>query len=129
MSCRGRDSGPRRRRPSAASLGGMTTAPPIRLAGLVKRFGALPAVDGVDVAIRSGEVVALLGPNGAGKSSTIDLTLGLSRPTAGTAELFGGAPRDAVVAGRVGAMLQGGALLPTTTVAESVALVAAAHRR
>jgi ABC-2 type transport system ATP-binding protein len=106
----------------------MTSSPPLRLSGLVKRFGAVPAVDGVDLGIERGEVVALLGPNGAGKSTTIDLALGLSRPTAGTAELFGGAPRSAVVAGRVGAMLQGGALLPTTTVAESVALVAAAHR-
>jgi ABC-2 type transport system ATP-binding protein len=106
----------------------MTSSPPLRLSGLVKRFGAVPAVDGVDLVIERGEVVALLGPNGAGKSTTIDLALGLSRPTAGTAELFGGAPRSAVVAGRVGAMLQGGALLPTTTVAESVALVAAAHR-
>lgn len=106
----------------------MSSSPPIRLTGLVKRFGRSTAVDGVDLTVHHGEVVALLGPNGAGKSTTIDLALGLSRPTAGTATLFGAAPRDAVVAGRVGAMLQGGALLPTTTVAESVALVAAAHR-
>ena len=102
--------------------------PAIRLTGLRKRFGALTAVDGVDLSISPGEVVALLGPNGAGKSTTIDLALGLARPTAGTAELFGAAPRVAIREGRVGAMLQGGALLPTLTVAESVALVAAAHR-
>ncbi|GAA2751673.1 ABC transporter ATP-binding protein [Amnibacterium kyonggiense] len=106
----------------------MTSSPPIRLTGLAKQFAKLRAVDGLDLTVQRGEVVALLGPNGAGKSTTIDLLLGLSTPTAGTAELFGGAPRGAVVAGRVGAMLQGGALLPTTTVAESVALVAAAHR-
>jgi ABC-2 type transport system ATP-binding protein len=106
----------------------MSSSPPIRLTGLVKRFARVQAVDGLDLTIERGEVVALLGPNGAGKSTTIDLALGLSRPSAGTAELFGRAPREAVVAGRVGAMLQGGALLPTTTVAESVALVAAAHR-
>nr|WP_218857560.1 ABC transporter ATP-binding protein [Leifsonia soli] len=98
------------------------------MSGLRKTFGALTAVDGVDLSIRPGEVVALLGPNGAGKSTTIDLALGLARPTAGGVELFGAPPRDAVAAGRVGAMLQGGALLPTLTVAESVALVAAAHR-
>jgi ABC-2 type transport system ATP-binding protein len=107
----------------------MTSSPPIRLSGLTKRFPRLTAVDGIDLTVGRGEVVALLGPNGAGKSTTIDIALGLSTPTAGTAELFGGTPREAVVAGRVGAMLQGGALLPTTTVAESVALVAAAHRR
>ncbi|MGT2426707.1 ABC transporter ATP-binding protein [Amnibacterium kyonggiense] len=106
----------------------MTSSPPIRSSGLTKRFTRRTAVDGIDLTVERGEVVALLGPNGAGKSTTIDLLLGLSAPTAGTAELFGGPARAAVVAGRVGAMLQGGALLPTTTVAESVALVAAAHR-
>ncbi|TDP98747.1 MULTISPECIES: ABC transporter ATP-binding protein [unclassified Leifsonia] len=106
----------------------MNETPAIHLSSLRKTFGALTAVDGVDLCIRPGEVVALLGPNGAGKSTTIDLALGLARPTAGRAELFGAAPRQAVAAGRVGAMLQGGALLPTLTVAESVALVAAAHR-
>ncbi|MGO4592403.1 ABC transporter ATP-binding protein [Leifsonia sp. 2TAF2] len=106
----------------------MNETPAIRLTALRKSFSALTAVDGVDLDIRAGEVVALLGPNGAGKSTTIDLALGLARPTSGTAELFGGLPRDAIRDGRVGAMLQGGALLPTLTVAESVALVAAAHR-
>ncbi|MFF9564927.1 ABC transporter ATP-binding protein [Leifsonia sp. NPDC014704] len=106
----------------------MNETPAIHLSGLRKTFGALTAVDGVDLSIRPGEVVALLGPNGAGKSTTIDLALGLARPTAGRVELFGAPPRQAVAAGRVGAMLQGGALLPTLTVAESVALVAAAHR-
>jgi len=106
----------------------VNTTPAIRLTGLRKTFGALTAVDGVDLTIRPGEVVALLGPNGAGKSTTIDLALGLARPTSGDAELFGAAPIAAIREGRVGAMLQGGALLPTLTVAESVALVASAHR-
>ncbi|WP_082518653.1 ABC transporter ATP-binding protein [Leifsonia sp. Leaf336] len=106
----------------------MNETPAIRLSGLRKTFGSLTAVDGVDLTVRPGEVVALLGPNGAGKSTTIDLALGLGRPTSGTAELFGADPRRAIRDGRVGAMLQGGALLPTLTVAESVALVAAAHK-
>lgn len=106
----------------------MNETPAIRLSGLRKTFGSLTAVDGVDLTVRPGEVVALLGPNGAGKSTTIDLALGLARPSAGTAELFGADPRRAIRDGRVGAMLQGGALLPTLTVAESVALVAAAHK-
>jgi ABC-2 type transport system ATP-binding protein len=102
--------------------------PALELTALSKSFGQLKAVDDVDLTIRRGEVVALLGPNGAGKSTTIDLALGLAHPTSGTARLFGGDPRAAIVAGRVGAMLQGGALLPTTTVRQSIALVAAAHR-
>jgi ABC-2 type transport system ATP-binding protein len=110
-------------------LGAMNDTPVIQLGGLRKRFGAVTAVDGVDLTIRRGEVVALLGPNGAGKTTTVDLALGLSTPTEGTARLFGGDPRAAIVDGRVGAMLQGGALLPETTVREAVALVAAAHRR
>jgi ABC-2 type transport system ATP-binding protein len=106
----------------------MTQPPAIRLAGLTKTFGALTAVDTVDLTIEQGEVVALLGPNGAGKSTTIDLLLGLARPTSGSAELFGEDPRRSVVTGRVGVMLQGGALLPTTTVRESVALIHALHK-
>ncbi|TCU81864.1 ABC-2 type transport system ATP-binding protein [Curtobacterium sp. PhB25] len=107
----------------------MNDTPVIQLRDLRKRFGAVAAVDGVDLTIRPGEVVALLGPNGAGKTTTVDLALGLSTPTTGEALLFGEEPRAAVVAGRVGAMLQGGALLPDMTVREAVALVAAAHRR
>ncbi|MDQ1551175.1 MAG: type transport system ATP-binding protein [Actinomycetota bacterium] len=106
----------------------MTQPPAIRLTGLTKKFGSLTAVNNVDLAIEPGEVVALLGPNGAGKSTTIDLLLGLARPTDGSAELFGENPRQAIVTGRVGAMLQGGALLPTTTVRESIALIHALHK-
>jgi ABC-2 type transport system ATP-binding protein len=100
----------------------------IQLSGLKKNFGQLTAVDGVDLTIKAGEVVALLGPNGAGKSTTIDLALGLARPTAGEARLFGADPREAIQSGRVGAMLQGGALLPEMTVSQAVALVASVHR-
>jgi ABC-2 type transport system ATP-binding protein len=110
-----------------AEAGGMT-APAIQLTGLSKNFGAVHAVVDINLQIDRGEVVALLGPNGAGKSTTIDLALGLSHPTVGTARLFGGDPRAAIVDGRVGAMLQGGALLPDLTVAQTVTLVASAHR-
>lgn len=95
-------------------------APAVQLSGLRKAYGATLAVDGVDLSIASGEVVALLGPNGAGKSTTVDLLLGLTRPDAGTARLFGGAPRAASSSGRVGAMLQNGGLLPGLTVRELV---------
>ncbi|PZS39460.1 MAG: ABC transporter ATP-binding protein [Pseudonocardiales bacterium] len=100
----------------------------VRLSGLRKRYGPVQAVDGVDLLIAPGEVVALLGPNGAGKSTTVDMLLGLTRPDEGQARIFGRSPREAVTAGEVGAMLQDGALLEDATVAETVGLVAALHR-
>ncbi|WP_116953574.1 ABC transporter ATP-binding protein [Jiangella endophytica] len=100
----------------------------VRLTGLRKSYGATVAVDGVDLEIAPGEIVALLGPNGAGKSTTVDLILGLSRPDAGAVAVFGRTPREAVDAGLVGAMLQDGAMLEDATVGELVALFASVHR-
>jgi ABC-2 type transport system ATP-binding protein len=69
----------------------------IRIAGLVKRFGATRALDGLDLVTRTGEVHGFLGPNGAGKTTTIRVLLGLLRADAGEARLLGGDPwRDAV---------------------------------
>lgn len=86
--------------------------------------GAFRAVDGVDLDIRQGEIVALLGPNGAGKTTTLDMVLGLTNPTDGDVSVFGGPPRRAVRAGRVSAVLQSGGLLRDLTVRETVALIA-----
>ncbi|MEU6675710.1 ABC transporter ATP-binding protein [Streptomyces sp. NPDC046925] len=96
----------------------------VAFTGVVKAFGALRAVDGVDLEIGRGETVALLGRNGAGKSTTISLLLGLDDPDTGRVELFGGPPGDAVGAGHVGAMLQEGRLVPRVTVRELVSFVA-----
>jgi ABC-2 type transport system ATP-binding protein len=98
------------------------------LAGLRKHYGQVRAVDGVDLVIAPGEVVALLGPNGAGKSTTVDMMLGLTKPDAGTVTVFGASPHEAVANGSIGAMLQGGALLDDATVGETVAMVASLHR-
>ncbi len=98
------------------------------LRGLAKRFGQVRAVDGVDVQVARGEVVALLGPNGAGKSTTIDMLLGLTKPDAGEVRVGDGSPREAVDQGLLGAMMQNGALLPDVTVGEIVALVVSTHR-
>jgi ABC-2 type transport system ATP-binding protein len=103
--------------------------PAVRVTGLTKRYGAVTAVDQLDLTIAQGEVVALLGPNGAGKSTTIDMMLGLSRPDAGTVSVFGTTPLAAIRDGRVGAQLQSGGLLPDLTVAEIVGLSAALHKR
>lgn len=71
--------------------------PAIRISGLVKRFGDVTALDGLDLEVRTGEVHGFLGPNGSGKSTTIRILLGLLRPDAGEARLLGGDPwREAV---------------------------------
>src|SRR5688500_10162846 len=61
----------------------------IRCRGLVKRYGALTAVDGVDLEIARGECFGLLGPNGAGKTTTMEILEGLLAPTAGDVEILG----------------------------------------
>jgi ABC-2 type transport system ATP-binding protein len=100
----------------------------IRLSGLAKTYatptGPVPAVRGIDISIPAGETVALLGPNGAGKSTTIDMLLGLLKPDAGTISIFGDAPGNAIAAGKVGAMLQAGAVLRELTVRELIEMMA-----
>ena len=61
----------------------------IEASGLVKSFGEVRAVDGVDLAVRSGSVYGVLGPNGAGKTTTIRMLATLLRPDAGTAQVLG----------------------------------------
>jgi ABC-2 type transport system ATP-binding protein len=61
----------------------------IQVAGLVKKFGGSPAVDGLDLTVPRGGVLGLLGPNGAGKTTTIRILATLSRPDAGTARVLG----------------------------------------
>jgi ABC-2 type transport system ATP-binding protein len=64
-------------------------APAIVAEGLTKRYGAVTAVDDLSFAVRAGAVTGFLGPNGAGKTTTLRMVLGLARPTAGRATIFG----------------------------------------
>ncbi|MFF3008104.1 ABC transporter ATP-binding protein [Kitasatospora sp. NPDC057940] len=97
--------------------------------GVGKSYGRVRAVDDLNLVLRPGETVALLGPNGAGKSSSLDLLLGLRQPDQGSVTLFGGTPREAIVAGRVGAMLQSGGLMADAKVRELVELARDVHPR
>jgi ABC-2 type transport system ATP-binding protein len=66
----------------------------IEVAGLVKDYGAVRALDGVDLEVRAGEVFGFIGPNGAGKSTTIRILLDLLRPTSGAVRVLGEDPRS-----------------------------------
>ncbi|MFG2649114.1 ABC transporter ATP-binding protein [Streptomyces sp. NPDC048436] len=110
-----------------------TTAPPatraVSFEQVTKNYGDVRAVDALTLDLHPGETVALLGPNGAGKSSTLDLLLGLRRPDSGSVRVFGTSPREAITAGRVGAMLQSGGLMGEVTVRELVRLACSLHPR
>jgi ABC-2 type transport system ATP-binding protein len=99
--------------------------PAIRAEGLSKRYGSADALAGLDLEVAAGEVVGYLGPNGAGKTTTIRLLLGLVRPTAGRAEIFGlDCQRHAVEAHRRLAYVPGEASLwPSLTGAETIHLL------
>src|SRR6202012_3868838 len=92
----------------------------VELKDVRKHFGSVEAVRNVDVSIASGEIVAMLGPNGAGKTATIDIILGLSRPTSGQVLVFGMHPRQAVTRGLVSAVMQTGGPRKDLTVKETL---------
>ena len=95
-----------------------------RLNAVVKRYDRLTALDGVDLVLRRGELLAVLGPNGAGKSTSIGLLLGLIRPDAGRVELFGLDPQRIEARRRIGVMLQSAILPQTLRVGELLRLTA-----
>ena len=76
----------------------------IETAALTKRFGAITAVDGLDLAVEEGEVFGFLGPNGAGKTTTTRLVLDALRPTSGSVAVLGGTARDPAVRSRIGVL-------------------------
>lgn len=101
----------------------------IHCEGLSKRFGKVDALSGLTLEVEHGEVLGFLGPNGAGKTTTIRLLLGLIRPTAGSAALFGlDAQRDAVEIHKRLAYVPGeAALWPSLTGEETLHLFAELH--
>ncbi len=105
------------------------SAQPIEATGLVRRFGDLVAVDGIDLAVDDGEIFGFLGPNGAGKSTTVRMLVTLLRPTAGSARVAG---HDVVteanaVRRAIGVALQDAAIDPLMTGNELLRLQAVLH--
>jgi ABC-2 type transport system ATP-binding protein len=98
------------------------TAPIASLNGVSKRFGESLALDNLSLQLHPGEVVALLGPNGAGKTTAVRLLLGLTRPSAGSVQLFGRAADDKMARIRTGTMLQIARVPETLRVREHVQL-------
>jgi ABC-2 type transport system ATP-binding protein len=101
----------------------------IEVEGLVKRYGSLTAVAGLDLAVERGETVALLGPNGAGKTTTVECLEGYRRPDAGRVRVLGLDPvaDRRALAPRIGVMLQEGGLYPHVRPAEILHTFAAFH--
>jgi ABC-2 type transport system ATP-binding protein len=96
----------------------------------VKRFGALTAVDGLDLELARGTCLALLGPNGAGKTTTIEMLEGLTRPDAGDIEILGRtwASDPEGIRERIGVQLQETRLTEKVTVLETLRLFRSFYR-
>jgi ABC-type multidrug transport system ATPase subunit/peptidoglycan/LPS O-acetylase OafA/YrhL len=94
----------------------------VELQGASKRYGKLTALHGLDLTVRSGELLAVLGPNGAGKSTAISICLGLTQPDGGEARLLGRSPLDIEARRNVGVMMQEALLAPELRVRELIEL-------
>lgn len=90
-----------------------------------KRFGAVEALRGLTVTVRTGEIYGLLGPNGSGKTTFIRAVAGLLRPEGGTLTVLGRGAREAVGTGRIGYMTQAAALYVELSVDENLRFFAA----
>jgi len=115
---------------SATSSADTTLA--ARCLALVKRYGDVTAVNGLDLDVRMGECFGLLGPNGAGKTTTVEILEGLTKPTAGRVEVLGrawGAGDDNDLRQHIGVQLQETQLAEKLTVAETVRLFRSFYRR
>ncbi len=107
----------------------MENEPVVQVTGLVKRYGAKTAVNGLDLVVRAGAVTAVLGPNGAGKTTTIETCEGYRRPDAGTVRVLGLDPVAEAdrLRPRIGVMLQSGGVYSGARAAEMLRHMAKLH--
>src|SRR5690349_9606913 len=104
------------------------TEPAISVRGLRRAYGAVQALDGVDLTVRRGELLALLGPNGAGKTTLVEILEGHRRADSGEVRVLGHDPaqRERALRERTGIVLQEEGLDPNLDVREAVELHGAA---
>ncbi|MCM2577593.1 ABC transporter ATP-binding protein [Streptomyces meridianus] len=114
---------------SHSSPGSPGEVPPVQVTGLVKRYGAKIAVDGLDLTVRAGTVTAVLGPNGAGKTTTLETCEGYRRPDDGTVRVLGLDPiaDAAALRPRIGVMLQSGGVYSGARAEEMLRHTAGLH--
>ncbi|MBB1159436.1 ABC transporter ATP-binding protein [Amycolatopsis nivea] len=100
--------------------------PAVEISGLAKSYGSTTAVDGIDLRMERGSLLALLGPNGAGKTTTVEICEGFRRPDAGQVRVLGLDPvaDSSRLRPRVGIMPQGGGAYPGVRAEEMLRLVA-----
>lgn len=98
----------------------------IEARGLVKRYGDVRAVDGIDLTVEDGEFFGILGPNGAGKTTTLELVEGLREPDAGQISVLGHSPwpRNPALLPHIGVQLQASAFFERLTVREQLSAFA-----
>jgi ABC-2 type transport system ATP-binding protein len=106
------------------STGTIPKTKAVEAIALHKHFGALHAVDGIDLALTPGRIYGLLGPNGSGKTTLIRLLSGLARATSGEARILGTTVPSRSALGSIGYMPQAEAIYPELSVAENLAFFA-----
>ncbi len=112
--------------PAPPAPDGAAGPAPLEVRGLVKRYGELTAVAGVDITVHTGDVYGYLGPNGAGKTTSLRMMLGLIKPTAGSVRVFGRDPLVSVSAlERVAGFVEAPTFYPYLSARRNLELLAA----
>jgi ABC-2 type transport system ATP-binding protein len=112
--------------PLASPPGGPPVAA-VEAVKLHKDFGSIHAVDGIDMSLPTGRIYGLLGPNGSGKTTLIRLLTGMTKPTAGHAEVLDAVMPDREILSRIGYMTQSDGIYTSLTVGENTRFFAATY--